>query len=254
VGQFRPEAFTPVPSGRTRGTLHRGGAVVLSLLAHAALAAVAAHQSGSVTHLGPDYAPKRLVEITAPELVAAPKADESTRPARLPPSHDPAPEHREHAPSHLASRNPLLAPAQPTAPQPSVLATTTATPHFIISAGPVSEETPGPPPTAATGTIPASVSVPLGERQVDVAAKLVAGATPPYPASAEAAGIEANVPLELVIDAQGTVRSAVAQAHVGYGLDEAALTAVRSYRFAPARRDGHPVAVRMHYSVRFELR
>ena len=42
--------------------------------------------------------------------------------------------------------------------------------------------------------------------------------------------------------------------HVGYGLDEAALRAIRAYRFSPARRAGRPVPVRMRWSVQFRLR
>jgi TonB family protein len=40
----------------------------------------------------------------------------------------------------------------------------------------------------------------------------------------------------------------------GLGLDAAALTAVRRYRFTPAERGGHPVRVRMRWSVEFRLR
>jgi TonB family protein len=87
-----------------------------------------------------------------------------------------------------------------------------------------------------------------------VGPRLLTGPPATYPATAEAAGVESSVPVELVIDARGAVQSAVALGHVGYGLDEAALAAVRAYRFAPARRNGAPVAVRMRWVVRFELR
>jgi protein TonB len=89
---------------------------------------------------------------------------------------------------------------------------------------------------------------------VEAPAKLASGAAPRYTAAAEAAGIEAEVPLEIVIDARGSVESARALSHVGYGLDEAALAAVRGYRFSPARRAGEPVPVRMRWVMRFQLR
>jgi TonB family protein len=40
---------------------------------------------------------------------------------------------------------------------------------------------------------------------------------------------------------------------MGHGLDEAALQAVRQFRFAPATKDGHPVHVRMGWSIQFLL-
>ena len=39
----------------------------------------------------------------------------------------------------------------------------------------------------------------------------------------------------------------------GYGLDEAALQAIRAYRFSPALRAGHPVRVRMRWTIQFRL-
>jgi hypothetical protein len=40
----------------------------------------------------------------------------------------------------------------------------------------------------------------------------------------------------------------------GYGLSEAAVNAVRHYRFAAASRHGEPVRVRMRWTVTFQLR
>ena len=50
------------------------------------------------------------------------------------------------------------------------------------------------------------------------------------------------------------VQAARLLAHIGYGLDEAALAAVRGYRFAAATRAGSAVAVRMRWLMRFQLR
>ena len=95
---------------------------------------------------------------------------------------------------------------------------------------------------------------PVAEQLVDTPAKLLQGAPPSYTAAAESAGIEAELPLEVVIDANGSVQTARPLTHVGYGLDEAALSAVRHYRFAPARRANKLVAVRMRWVMRFQLR
>jgi periplasmic protein TonB len=101
---------------------------------------------------------------------------------------------------------------------------------------------------------PATAAAPVPEAQVDTPAQLQAGSPPSYTAAAEAAGIEAELPLEVVIDAGGSVQSARALEHVGYGLDEAALAAIRRYRFRAARRAGNAVAVRMRWVLRFQLR
>jgi TonB family protein len=96
--------------------------------------------------------------------------------------------------------------------------------------------------------------MPFGENSVDTPAKLLNGTPPNYTPAAESAGIEAEVPLEVVIDAAGSVQSARALARIGYGLNEAAITAVLGYRFAPARQANRPVRVRMRWVVRFQLR
>ena len=95
---------------------------------------------------------------------------------------------------------------------------------------------------------------PAPESAVDTPAKLLGGSSPSYTREAEAAGIEADVPLEIVVDGTGSVLSARALAHVGYGLEEAAVRSVRSYRFSPARRGAKSLAVRMHWLMRFQLR
>jgi TonB family protein len=91
-------------------------------------------------------------------------------------------------------------------------------------------------------------------RDVSVPARLLSSVPVRYPAQASAAEIEAEVPLEIVLDAQGVVVQARALSAVGYGLSDAAVEAVRHYRFSPALRDGHAVRVRMRWTVSFQLR
>ncbi|MEP7052416.1 MAG: TonB family protein [Pseudomonadota bacterium] len=107
---------------------------------------------------------------------------------------------------------------------------------------------------AADSANPPPATAPFPEAAVDTPAKLQTGSPPSYTPAAEAAGVEAELPLEVVIDAGGAVQSARALEHVGYGLDEAALAAVRRYRFSAARRAGNAVAVRMRWVLRFQLR
>jgi len=49
------------------------------------------------------------------------------------------------------------------------------------------------------------------------------------------------------------VREARVARHLGMGLDEKALEAVRSWRFEPAMKDGRPVAVQVNIEVYFRL-
>jgi protein TonB len=123
-----------------------------------------------------------------------------------------------------------------------------------MAAAPVFEASPAPAVENVAASMAHSVEAPLAEQEVDVGPVLIAGAPPAYPASAQAAGVEASVPVELVIDARGAVESVSVLTHVGYGLDEAAVAALRRYRFTPAKRAGRAVAVRKRWITRFELR
>jgi protein TonB len=96
-------------------------------------------------------------------------------------------------------------------------------------------------------------NIPVDESQATSAARLVRGVTPSYTEEAREHEIEADVPLDIVVDATGAVVSARVSKTVGYGLDESALRAVRQYRFSPAMRGPSAVSVRMHWIVQFRL-
>ena len=109
--------------------------------------------------------------------------------------------------------------------------------------------------TTATATSGSSnESAEFVETSVDQPARLRAAAAAAYPELARASEIEADVPLEIVVDTAGAVVSARALAAPGYGLEAAAVTTARGYRFTPARRAGRAVRVRMRCNVSFRLR
>ena len=89
---------------------------------------------------------------------------------------------------------------------------------------------------------------------VQVAARLVQSVTAAYPTHARADEIEGDVEVEIVVDREGRVLEARVTRPAGHGLDEAALSAVRAYRFSPAQRAGRAVRVRMPWSIQFRLR
>jgi TonB family protein len=64
-----------------------------------------------------------------------------------------------------------------------------------------------------------------------------------YPPDALAAGLEADVTVEIELDATGAVLDARVVDPAGHGFDEAALTAARASRFTPALVDGAPAAI-----------
>jgi TonB family protein len=88
---------------------------------------------------------------------------------------------------------------------------------------------------------------------VSVPAYLLSSGRPEYPSEARAARVEADVPLEIVVDERGRVVESTLLRRAGHGFDESALRALQSYRFAPAQRAGVAVRVRMRWTVAFRL-
>jgi len=75
---------------------------------------------------------------------------------------------------------------------------------------------------------------------------------PVYPAAAQAAGVQGVVILEVIIDVDGSVRSAKILRSVPM-LDQAAFDAVSQWRFTPTLLNGQPVPVVMTTTVSFSL-
>jgi TonB family protein len=73
-----------------------------------------------------------------------------------------------------------------------------------------------------------------------------------YPESERSSMKTANVVLIVTIDAEGHVTDATVAVSEGTAFDEAALTAVRRWHFAPALREGRPVAARVRVAFHFD--
>jgi protein TonB len=252
-----------------------GGGVAalgLSAVAHAAvvLTTTLGHPGASPSARNDD-AVEVTTEVTttapespAPEATPTPAAGHAstwpthTHPYPVPADHDSTP----HDPN-LVHLHALLhdAPAAPQAPALAAPALTAGddTPTFTISVSSVSslsaDDSDARGAVSPTGTAAPheDSSEPVAERSVDGPARLVRGLAPSYPEAARAAGIEGDVRLELVVGLSGSVESARVVGGVGHGLDEAALQAVRQFRFAPATKDGRVVRVRMGWSMQFRL-
>jgi protein TonB len=76
---------------------------------------------------------------------------------------------------------------------------------------------------------------------------------PRYPELARRIRLQGLVIVQAVIDREGNVVSAEVVKGEPMGLSEAALEAVRQWRFQPATLHGRPVAVQFSLTVRFEL-
>jgi TonB family protein len=81
--------------------------------------------------------------------------------------------------------------------------------------------------------------------------RLKIGPRPVYPPAALAAGLSADVTLQLDIDARGKVTAVALTGGAGQGFDEAALAAAPAMEFEPAEIDGAPGAIRVEYVMRF---
>jgi len=76
---------------------------------------------------------------------------------------------------------------------------------------------------------------------------------PEYSEEARQAKYQGTVILWVVIGADGHARDVRVQRALGMGLDEKAIDAVRNWRFVPAMKGGHPVAVQVNIEVNFRL-
>ena len=112
-----------------------------------------------------------------------------------------------------------------------------------IGGGPGTGQGPGPGTGPGTGTGPTR-----GPR-------IVSGTKPEYPDNARNKGWEGTVRLQILVGTEGQVEDVRVIGSSGYAeLDQAALRAVRSWRFSPALQKGMPVAAWATLPVVFDLR
>jgi TonB family protein len=250
----------PVFAVRSLFEVTPGGARFVALSTSAALhVAVAASLLGQGGSRVDDIAPATTFEVLVlpaepaaqaeitPDTSPSPEAQAST--PREPKAAPASTRASRHDPSSVHDSPSLL--AAPTLGEPVTPAVSTpADAHFVLRVGRAAAvEGAGTPGAEAA----ANADEVASDDGVDARPVLLDGNAPPYPPAAANAGVEVNVPVTIVIGVNGDVLDARAQRHVGYGLDEAALRAVRSYRFSRGLRGGRPVRVRMTWTVMFRL-
>ncbi len=113
----------------------------------------------------------------------------------------------------------------------------------------LTEDAETPPETAANESQPLGPFEVGGE--IEPPRRLVAP-LPAYPDAAWAQGVTGDVLVRAVIDENGDVTEVEVLRGLPYGLTEAAVDAIRRWKFAPATRNGEPVAVYRNLNLRFE--
>lgn len=107
-------------------------------------------------------------------------------------------------------------------------------------------------PVSGSETSEASESV-VAEYQVNEMPLLLNEVKVPYPADARAQGIQGAVVVEMTVSSDGTVKNIQVVESPSPSLTQAAVNAIRGFRFKPARMGERPVAIRIRYSYRFVL-
>jgi TonB family protein len=85
------------------------------------------------------------------------------------------------------------------------------------------------------------------------APQLIHSVDPDFTEEARQANFQGTASIQLIVDSQGNPQDIHVVRHLGMGLDEKAMDAVRQYRFRPAMYQGHAVAVQMLIEVDFRL-
>jgi protein TonB len=165
----------------------------------------------------------------------------------------PEPETVAPEPTEEAVPTELPAPAEQTvtavtAPAPEPSSTTASEQATPVS----SAEGPAVVDGAATATSRSpGISVSTGS----IGAAYLFNPRPPYPAQARARNEEGNVVIAVQVNAEGFPEQVEVSETSGYALlDQAALAAVRTWRFSPARVQDRPIASRVEVPVNFELK
>ncbi|MGB6689200.1 MAG: energy transducer TonB [Terracidiphilus sp.] len=85
------------------------------------------------------------------------------------------------------------------------------------------------------------------------APQLIHSVDPDFTDDARRANYQGTVSIELIVDSSGNPQDIRIVRHLGMGLDQKAIEAVRQYKFKPSMYQGRPVSVQMVINVDFHL-
>jgi periplasmic protein TonB len=118
------------------------------------------------------------------------------------------------------------------------------------------KEIPKAPPTTGAPAPPGEATgfVPVDDSQLADFPELADEVKAPYPPEAEARQIQGTVQLRVEVNPDGSVHGARVLKGLGFGLDEAAVKAIRKFKFKPARdRAGRSVPAVIVWRYTFQL-
>ena len=160
---------------------------------------------------------------------------------------------------------PPKAPPKTTAPPPSrpQVQPKVGTPVPVADTRPTTSELPSAsetqtPPAAGSGA-PAGEPAPSGTPRPgdyvyrDQEPELMSPVEPAYPEMARSAGVQGRVVLPVFVDSNGAVKDVILKQGIPL-LNDAAIAAVKQYRFKPAMASGKPVGVWVLVPILFQLR
>jgi TonB family protein len=85
------------------------------------------------------------------------------------------------------------------------------------------------------------------------APQLIHSVEPEFTEDARQANYQGSVQIKLIVDSQGNPQDVRLASHLGMGLEEKAIEAVKQYKFRAASYQGHPVSVQIVIDVAFHL-
>ncbi|RPJ56994.1 MAG: energy transducer TonB [Acidobacteria bacterium] len=233
------DLFRPVPEGRAKHAGRRLSALPISVVVHVLVVLALV-----------------VIPLLATDILPQPPIEElEWTPAVPAPPNPPAPARPRAATATLPQQDPHAAPRE--------------VPSQILPYDGIDRDAPPPDPSFdegvvqggvdnGTGLVPAIVDTPPPPPAMPVRLSSLKQpqrtvyVAPIYPDLARAAKVEGMVILEAVINPDGVVRDVRVLRSVPL-LDEAALAAVRQWRYTPTMLSGVPVAVIMTVTVTFRL-
>lgn len=180
------------------------------------------------------------------------------------PAQSPRPSASTAAPTRQTLSPPPLVPARPPRPEVSSERTPTPSPPEPLASPDMRAETRATDgrwsdakgPAATSGSVPA-MGRPVADDWVppSQSASYLNNPPPPYPPMSKRLGEQGRVVVRVYIDEQGVPKEALLEVKSGYSrLDQAALQAVMSWRYVPAKRAGVPLAMWFNVPVTFDLK
>jgi protein TonB len=199
-------------------------------------------------------APPPPRQLGNPGTTAPKPAAPIVPPAPEPPRPEAVAARKEPPRKAVAPKKAAPAHAKPPPPQAAALPRTQGVPQGAVDSD-TAGVTGGVPGGIAHGRVGGRGTAPLTPQDVTRRPELVHRVLPDYPRAARAQEIEGQVMLEVVLDRAGAIEDEVRVVRSLPLLDQAAIDAVKQWRFRPARDGtGQPVRVRMVVPVRFVLR